>query len=100
MRSMAESWLKSCLRMSPSGLGMALSRSKRGGGVDAGYGDAEGYGYEVCCFQDDAGIGAGLVPAFAGAVDVPAAGHEHVGDEDLLVREMDEEPLASCFDCW
>ena len=67
-------------------------------GVYAGEGDAEAYGYEVGGFEDNAGVLPGLEPSFTMSVDMPAAGHEHVGSERLAGGEMDEEPFAAGFD--
>ena len=37
-------------------------------------------------------------PFFVRAVDVPAAGHEHVGEEDEVAGEINEDPFAVGFD--
>ena len=60
--------------------------------------DVEGHGQDFLCFEDDAHVDASALPRLAEAVDVPTAAHEHVGEQDEIAGEMDEEPFAAGFD--
>ena len=46
--------------------------------MEFGNGDVEGYGVDLSGVDDDAHVGAVALPFFVGAIDVPAAGHQHV----------------------
>jgi hypothetical protein len=75
-----------------------VSATKRVGGVELGDGDIEGDGVDFRRADDDAHVEAMALPFFVGAVDVPTAGHEHVGEEDEPAGKMDEHPFAVGFD--
>ena len=66
--------------------------------MEFGDGDVEGDGVDIWRADDDAHVGAVALPFFVGAIDVPAAGHEHVGEENEVAGEMDEQPFAVGFD--
>jgi hypothetical protein len=76
----------------------ALAATERVGGVEFGDGDVEGDSVDLRRSNEDAHVEAMAFPFFVGAVDVPAAGHEHVGEEDEVAGEMDEEPFSVGFD--
>lgn len=90
--------------------GNSAVAGERGCGVHFGDGDADCKSDEVGGFEVDADVAAGDEPAFAGAVDVPAAAHQHVGDENgrgfdggglpflgMRAGEVDQKPLAAGF---
>jgi hypothetical protein len=70
------------------------------GGVELGDGDVEAYGDPVCDGDGYAHLAAGALPFLAGAVEVPGAAHEHVGDEDEVAGEVEEEPFAAGLDAF
>lgn len=63
----------------------ALAAAQGVGGMEFGDGDVEGDGIDLRRADDDAHVEAIAFPFFVGAVDVPAAGHEHVGEEDEVI---------------
>ena len=62
-----------------------VSATERVGGVEFGDGDVEGDGVDIFGADEDAHVRTMTLPFFVGAVDVPAAGHEHMGEEDEIV---------------
>ena len=66
--------------------------------MEFGDGDVESNGIDLRRSNEDAHMEAVALPFFVGAVDVPAAGHEHVGEEDKAAGKVDEEPFAVGFD--
>ena len=76
----------------------ALAARQAGGGVELGHRDVEGDGEHRGRFDHDAHVRAVALPLFAGTVDVPAAAHQHVGEQDQVAGEMHEQPLAAGFD--
>ena len=65
--------------------------------MELGDGDVEGYGLVVGGGEGYSHLAAGHPPLFARLVDVPGAGHEHVGYQDEVAAEEEEGPLAAGF---
>ena len=68
-----------------------------GGGVELGHRDVEGDGQHRRRLHHDPHVRAVSLPLFAGSVDVPAAAHQHVGEQNQIAGKMHEQPLAAGF---
>ena len=76
----------------PGHAGEPLQRAR---GVKAGHRHIESDGHQIGCAEHDPHVAAGALPPLAHAIDVPAAAHQHVGGEDEIAGEMDEQPFAA-----
>src|ERR1700740_2667923 len=70
---------------------------KRAACVELRYRNLKGNGFKIICGDHNAHLPAWALPAFATAVDVPAAVHQHVREQDEISGKIDEEPLSSRF---
>ena len=68
-----------------------------GGGVELGHRHVEGDGQHRRSLHHNPHVSAVPLPLFAGTVDVPAAAHQHVGEQNQIARKMHEQPLAAGF---
>jgi hypothetical protein len=67
-------------------------------GVELGELNVEDDGLHLAAGDGDAHVAPRHKPLFARAIDVPRAGHEHVGGEDEVARKVDEAPLPLRLD--
>src|SRR5579863_6174342 len=66
--------------------------------VKLGHRHQESDGLADAVLEHNAHLVAGPAPTLPRGVDVPAAAHAHVGGEDAVPGEMDQEPFAARFD--
>src|ERR1700742_1994546 len=70
---------------------------KRAACVELRYRNLKGNGFKIICGDHNTHLLARALPAFAAAVDVPTAVHQHVREQDEITGKIDEEPLSSRF---